>query len=317
MSELSVNLKSQKITRKKAKNIRGFKMFLMISPFLVLVFLFSYFPLHGWIYSLYDYRAPLKLSQCSFVGLKWFKMLFANKMQLSELGKVMKNTLVMSSIGIATSFLPVLFAILLNEIKCSWFKKLVQTLTTIPHFISWVLVYAIAFNLLSSTGLVNSVLQELHLTNDIIKFLDTDKHVYLAMWLWGIWKGLGWGAIIYLAAIAGIDQELYEAARVDGANRFKLMRHITLPELMPTFFVLLMLSVANFINNGMDQYYVFQNAFNKSHIQVLDLYVYNIGMTGNSLSLATAISMMKSVVSVTLLMFVNLVSKKVRGQSII
>ena len=122
---------------------------------------------------------------------------------------------------------------------------------------------------------------------------------------------------MYLAAIAGVDQELYEAARVDGAGRFKLMRHITLPSLMPTFFVLLMLSVANFLNNGMDQYFVFQNAFNKTHIQVLELYVYNLGISGSSISLATAISMMKSVVSVTLLVFVNFVSKRVRGESII
>ena len=122
---------------------------------------------------------------------------------------------------------------------------------------------------------------------------------------------------MYLAAIAGVDQELYEAARVDGAGRFKLMRHITLPSLMPTFFVLLMLSVANFLNNVMDQYFVFRNAFNKTHIQVLDLYVYNLGISGSSISLATAISMMKSVVSVTLLVFVNFVSKRVRGESII
>ena len=137
------------------------------------------------------------------------------------------------------------------------------------------------------------------------------------MTLWNLWKGLGWGAIMYLSAIAGIDEELYEAAKVDGANRFQLMKNITLPALMPTFFVLLMMSVANFLNNGMDQYYVFQNAFNKAHIQVLDLYVYNIGMTGNSLSLATAISMLKSVISVSLLAIVNFVSKKTRGASII
>jgi putative aldouronate transport system permease protein len=137
------------------------------------------------------------------------------------------------------------------------------------------------------------------------------------MTLWNLWKDLGWGAIMYLSAIAGIDKELYEAAKVDGANRFQLMKNITLPALMPTFFVLLMMSVANFLNNGMDQYYVFQNAFNKAHIQVLDLYVYNIGMTGNSLSLATAISMLKSVISVSLLAIVNFVSKKTRGASII
>ena len=137
------------------------------------------------------------------------------------------------------------------------------------------------------------------------------------MTLWSIWKGLGWGAIIYLAAIAGIDQSLYESARIDGAGRFQLMRYITLPQLMPTYLVLLLLSIANILNNGMEQYYVFQNAFNKEWIQVLDLYVYNIGMTGNSLSLATAIGMLKSLISVALLLTVNAVSKRVRGESIV
>ena len=194
---------------------------------------------------------------------------------------------------------------------------MVQTLTTLPNFISWVLVYSVAFCLFSNTGMVNTVLQNLGAITEPIKFLDSDSHTWLAMLLWNTWKGLGWGAIMYLASITGIDPELYEAARVDGANRFQLMRHITFPELLPTYFVLLMMSVANFLNNGMDQYYVFQNSFNKEHIQVLDLYVYNIGMTGSSLSLATAISMLKSLISVTLLIIVNVVSKKTRGESII
>ena len=141
--------------------------------------------------------------------------------------------------------------------------------------------------------------------------------VWLQMILWSTWKGLGWGAIMYLAAIAGIDQEMYDAAKVDGAGRFQIIKNITIPSIMPTYFVMLMLSVANFLNNGMDQYFVFQNAFNKSTIQVLDLYVYNIGMTGRSLSLATAIGILKSIVSVTLLAIVNFVSKKTRGESMI
>ena len=213
--------------------------------------------------------------------------------------------------------LPLFFAILLNEIKCKWFKTMVQTLTTLPNFISWVMVYSVAFCLFSNTGMVNTLLQNLGWISEPIKFLDSDSHTWLTMLLWNTWKGLGWGAIMYLASITGIDQEQYEAARVDGANRFQLMRHITFPALLPTYFVMLMLSVANFLNNGMDQYFVFQNSFNKAHIQVLDLYVYNISMTGSSLSLATAISMLKSVVSVVLLFVVNFVSKKTRGESII
>lgn len=290
---------------------------LLILPFILLCFAFSYFPLHGWIYAFFDYKAPLPLSKCEFVGLQWFKMLFQNKTQVTQMVQVMKNTFAMSLLGIATSILPMLFAIFLNEIKCKCFKNLVQTLTTLPNFISWVLVYSVAFCLFSNTGMVNTFLQEVGLITEPLKFLDSDSHTWLAMLLWNTWKGLGWGAIMYLASIAGIDQSLYEAAKVDGAGRFKLMRHITFPALLPTYFVLLMLSIANFLNNGMDQYFVFQNAFNKEHIQVLDLYVYNIGITGGSLSLATAISMLKSLVSVTLLFIVNFVSKKTRGESMI
>lgn len=301
-------------TRRKKE---GIKLFLMILPFLIMTFMFSYFPLHGWVYALYDYRAPLKLSQCEFVGMKWFKALFSNPTQVKQLIVVMENTFAMSLLGIATSFLPVLFAVFLNEMKCKPFRNLVQTLTTLPNFISWTLVYSIAFCLFSSTGMFNTVMQNLGIISEPLKILDSGKHVWLAMLLWSTWKGLGWGSIMYLASIAGIDQELYDAAKVDGANRFHIIKDVTIPLLMPTYFVMLMLSVANFLNNGMDQYYVFQNSFNKEHIQVLDLYVYNIGMTGRSLSLATAIGILKSLVSVTLLMIVNFTSKKTRGESII
>jgi multiple sugar transport system permease protein/putative aldouronate transport system permease protein len=244
-------------------------------------------------------------------------MLFANSMQLKLLVKVMVNTFSISGLTIITSFLPLIFAMFLSEVKNKRFKNFVQTFTTVPNFISWVMVFSVAFSLFSSTGMVNTLLLKLGLTDTAVKFLDGDSHTWLAMLLWSTWKGLGWGAIMYLAAIAGVDQELYEAARVDGANRFKLMRHITLPALLPTYFVILMLSIANFLNNGIDQYYVFQNAFNREHIQVLDLYVYNVGMTGGSPSLATAIGMLKSLVSVTLLCMVNFVSKKTRGETII
>ena len=296
---------------------QGKIMFLMILPFLVLNFLFAYFPLHGWVYAFYDYRAPLRLDQCEFVGFKWFTMLFSNPTQMAQLGQVMINTFAMSLLGIATSILPLIFAIFLSEIQTKWFRKTVQTMTTLPNFISWVLVYSVAFSLFSNSGMVNNLLTNLGLISEPIKFLDSDSHTWLSMILWNTWKSLGWNAIMYLAAITSIDPGLYEAAKIDGAGRFRLMYHITLPELLPTFFVLLMLSIANFLNNGMDQYFVFQNAFNRTHIQVLDLYVYNIGLTGGSFSLATAIGMMKSIVSVVLLTIVNLASKKIRGASII
>lgn len=299
------------------RKVAGFKYFLWILPFMVLVFLFSYFPLHGWIYSFYDYRPPRSLSQCEFVGLHWFKMLFSNETQVSQLIQVMKNTFAMSLLGIVTSILPLFFAVFLNEIKNKKFKTFVQTFTTLPNFISWVLVFSVAFAMFSSNGMVNHLLMDKGILAEPIKFLDSDSHTYLKMLLWGMWKGLGWGSIIYLSSIAGIDQELYEAAGIDGAGRFQKMRYITIPALLPTFFVMLMMSVSNFLNNGMDQYYVFQNSFNKAHIQVLDLYVYNIGMTGSSYSLATAISMLKSLISIALLTVCNLVSKAIRGETIV
>jgi multiple sugar transport system permease protein/putative aldouronate transport system permease protein len=292
-------------------------MFLVVLPFLVLAFVFSYLPLLGWVTAFYDYKPALGLGGSEFVGLQWFEVLVSSETQLKQLGQVMANTLAMSFLGIATSLLPVFFAILLNEIRASWFRNAVQTLTTLPNFISWVLVYMIAFSLFSSSGLVNTTLHDWGLITVPMKFLDTDQHVWLTMLAWSLWKGLGWGAIMYLAAIAGIDQSLYESARIDGASRFQLMRYITFPMLMPTYVVLLVLSIANILNNGMEQFFVFQNAFNREHIQVLDLYVYNVGMTGNSLSLATVLSMFKSVISLALLLAANAIAKRARGSSII
>lgn len=303
--------------RRASSRRTSVRMFLWIAPFLVLVFLFSYFPLYGWVYSLYDYKPALGLEGSEFVGLQWFELLVSSPTQLQQIGQVLLNTLAISFLGIATSVLPLAFAILLNEVRAPWFRNAVQTLTTLPNFISWVLVYMIAFSLFSSSGLVNGILTDAGLITVPVKFLDTDQNVWLTMTLWSVWKGLGWGAIIYLAAIAGIDQSLYESAELDGAGRGQKMWYITVPQLMPTYLVLLLLSIANLLNNGMEQYYVFQNAFNKETIQVLDLYVYNIGMTGNNLSMATAIGMLKSIISVVLLFTVNGIAKRVRGESLV
>lgn len=289
----------------------------MALPFLILVFIFSYLPLTGWIYAFYDYRPPYKLTDTPFVGLKWFQYLFLNNVQRSNLLRVLANTFAISGLNIITSILPLFFAVFLVEIKTGWYKKLVQTLTTIPNFISWVLVYSCAYSMFSSDGLVNSVLKSAHLIGGAMNFLGSTDFLWIKMTLWYLWKNLGWSAIIYLAAITGIDQELYEAARVDGAGRFRMMWSITIPSLLPTFFVLLMLAVANFLNNGIDQYYVFQNSLNQSKIEVLDLYTYNIGVTNASYSIATAIGMLKSIVSVALLFVVNGASKAVRGETIV
>jgi len=295
----------------------GYMMFLIVSPFILLVFLFHYLPLYGWLYALFDYRPPFQLLDTPFVGLKWFRTLLETDVKRKLLLQVMTNTFAMSGLGIATSWLPMAFAILLNEIRGKTYKKLVQTLTTIPHFISWVLVYSLAFALFSNSGMVNTLLLKLGLIERPIMYLQMGNSTWLTMWLWNTWKGLGWSAIMYIASIAAIDQELYEAAYVDGAGRFRVIWHITIPGLIPTFTVLLLINVANFLNNGMEQYYIFQNAFNMDRIQVLDLFVYNLGFSGGSYSLATAISILKSVVSVALLFTVNQISKSLRGEAII
>jgi len=298
-----------------------YKLFLLVLPFLILTAVFAYLPLIGWRFAFFNYRPGIPLKWDDFVGFAWFQSIISSPARRMEVIRVMKNTLAMSGLGILTSWIPMLFAIMLNEIKHLRYKQVVQTLTTVPNFISWVMVYSFAFMLFSvDAGLVNRLLMDLGLIDSGINFLLFGDHIWLKMTAWGLWKGLGWGAIIYLAAISGIDQELYEAARIDGAGRWRQIWHITVPSLLPTYFVLLMLSIANLINNGMDQYFVFRNAFNNDTIEVLDLYVYNIGFragTTTGIPFATVISMLKSIISVTLLFSVNGLSKLLRKESIV
>lgn len=309
--------REMKAIQKNKKKWDSFKLFLYILPFLILVLIFSYYPLYGWIYAFFDYKPPKPFSWDDFVGLKWFYSLVETDVKINQLLQVLKNTFAMSAITLGTSWLPMIFAVFLNELKCVRFRKFVQTVTTLPNFISWVLVYSVAFSLFNSTGMMNTLLANLGIISpdEPILFLQSSDHVWLTQWLWLTWKNLGWSSIMYIAAISGIDNEMYEAARVDGATRMKMIWYITLPSLLPTFFVLLMINIANFLNNGMEQYYVFQNAFNKEYIQVLDLYVYNTAMGAGSYSVSVAISMLKSIVSLVLLFFANGASKLIRGES--
>lgn len=230
---------------------------------------------------------------------------------------MLKNTLGMSALNMLASIMPMIFAIQLSQVRSKRYYKVIQVCATLPNFISWVLVFSVAFALFSvDTGFVNRALISLNVIDKGVNFLADGHHMWQKMTMWQLWKSMGWNSILYLAAIAGIDQELYEAAQVDGASRIQQIMHITVPGLMPTFFVLLMLSIGNFINTGMESYFVFQNPMNKDTIEVLDLYVYNIGMVNRNFSLATAIGMLKSLVSVVLLMSANFASKLVRGESL-
>ena len=299
------------------KKMRGYREFLYILPFIILVAIFAYYPLYGWAYAFFDYKPPKALSMDDFVGLKWFRYLVDNPVRIKQTLMVLRNTFAMSGLTILFSWLPMIFAVFLNEIKCMPFRKFVQTVTTLPNFISWVLVYSIATCIFSTDGFLSSILVNLGIWSEGHNLLMNGSHTWLKMWLWGTWKGIGWSAIIYIAGISGIDQQLYEAATVDGAGRFQRMWHITVPGLIPTFCVLLLMSIANVLSNGMDQYLVFKNATNATSIRVLDLYVYELGIGQGSIPLTTVVSMLKSVISVTLLFLANNASKLIRGESIV
>lgn len=294
-----------------------YKLFLMFLPFAFLAFLFCYLPLFGWRYAFFDYKSGGTLSKDNFVGFKWFTYLFENAATRNDLVTVIRNTLGISALNIVTQWLPMFFAVFLCEVRNMGFRRFVQAFTTIPNFISWVLVYAVALSIFSTDGFINTFAKEMGWIDQGKNYLMGDNHTWLKMWAWGTWKGVGWSAIIYIAGIAGIDQSLYEAATVDGAGRFQKMWHITLPGLLPTFFVLLLMAISGMLNNGLDQYLVFSNADNREHIRVLDLYVYQIGIGNGSLPLATVVGMFKSIISVILLFSANALSKALRGESIV
>lgn len=302
-------VKTANTVRKKRKR-QNWELFFIALPFMIMVILFSYVPLAGWIISLFEYKPGRPLFDCTYVGFKYFRMFLKDR----DVYRVLLNTVIFSGIGYLLSPLPMLFALGLNEITNFRFKKVAQTTTTMPYFISIIIVYSLAFAMFSTDGVVNSVLADLG-TGKSINWLINKKIVYVFQTLITQWKNLGWSAIIYIAAIAGIDQEQYEAAQIDGAGRLRCAMHITIPGIMPTFLVLFLLSIANFVNTGFQQYYVFQNSMVISKIEVLDLYIYKMGLKLFDYSYATAVGIVKSIISVLLLFTANYLAKRVRGTS--
>ena len=297
-----------------SKEWEGYKLFLYVLPCLIFIFIFKYLPLWGWSYAFFQYKPGRDLFKCAFVGLQNFTALFGKAVMRNNLLRVLRNTFGIQILNYLLMPVPMLFAIFLSEIKSTKFQKAVQTLTTLPHFISWVIMFSLATSLFGNSGVVNAVLKNFGAEG--INILTTDQHVWLIQSLLALWKSLGWSAIIYFAAITGLDQEVYEAAMVDGASRWQKIRYITIPLLIPTFFVLLIMGIGNFLNSGIDQFLAFGNAMNKEYIEVLDLYVYNLGIGNGQISFSVAVGMMKSVVAVVLFALANFASKKVRGTSV-
>lgn len=299
----------------QSKQWESKKLFFFVLPCLIFIFIFHYMPLWGWSYAFFQYKPGLPLSECKFVGLDNFTALFGNAVMRDNLFRVLRNTFGIQLLNYLLMPVPMLFAIFLSEIKSTRFQKVVQTLTTLPYFISWVIMFSLATSLFGNSGVINAVLREFGVENGI-NILTTDQHVWIIQSLLALWKTLGWNAIIYFAAITGLDQEVYEAAMVDGASRWQKIRYITIPLLIPTFFVLLIMGIGNFLNSGIDQFLAFGNAMNKDTIEVLDLYVYNLGIGNGQISFSVAVGMMKSLVALVLFATANFASKKIRGTSV-
>ena len=302
---------AERIGRKK---LRGIKYLLLAVPFLIYVFAFSYVPLVGWIYSVFDYKIGQKFldfGSMVFVGLGNFQKLFTER---SEVLRVLRNTLALSALGLLATPVPVVFAIMFNEIKNS---KIVQTATTLPNFISWIIVYGVAFAFFSVNGFVSVLMQKIGIQPPVMGILGDVDHTWVLQWILGIWKSFGWSAIIYIAAITGIDSELYDAAKVDGANKIQSILHITIPGIMPTYVVMFLLAVSNILSNGFDQYFMFYNPMVADKIEVLDYYVYKVGFYINDYSYSITLGMLKSILGIVLLFTANALSKKIRGESIV
>nr|WP_246320556.1 ABC transporter permease subunit [Paenibacillus qinlingensis] len=212
---------------------------------------------------------------------------------------------------------PIVFALFLNELTTSKFKRFVQTVSYLPHFVSWVIFGGLIMTVLSpSNGILNLLLQKLHIINEPLNFMGKPDLFWFIMVGAEMLKGIGWGAIIYIAAIAGVDPELYEAAKIDGAGRFQRMWYITVPSIMGTIVIMLIFAVSSILNTGIEQMLVMQNPLNLNVSETIDTYVYKVGLQQMRYSYSTAVGLAKSLVALILLIGANQVTRKISGNSL-
>lgn len=314
---MNVDLSHNRMIKRKRLHWWSPRMKLLYTtfPFIIFIFIFSYYPLFGWLYAFFDYIPGVPFIKQEFVGLYYFKVILTDP--YSGFYNSLRNTLALNMLSILFSPLPIVFAVLLNELRIKRMSKFIQIVTSVPNFISWILVYAVCFSMFGNEGFINTLLINLRLIQSPIDVLGNANAAWFIQTGISIWKGLGWGAIIYIASMAGIDRELYDAADVDGAGRFQKIWHITVPGLMPTYLVLLLLGVSNMLNSGFEQYYVFRNPLVSSKLDVLDVFIYMKGIANSQFAFATAVGIMRSIVSVSLLMLVNALARRIRGSSIV
>lgn len=322
MQEIQTNTTSTKqntelldrLRRIRKRLYRERELWFINSFALAWVIIFAYVPMYGIIYSFFDYFPGKKLSESEFVGLKYYIEFFT----LPDAWIIIRNTLVISGLGLTIGFVaPILLALLINEIKSFKFKKFIQTISYLPHFVSWIVVASIIFTMLGSEGIVNDVLMKAGLINQPLSILGEGKYFWGLLTASNIWKGIGWASIIYIAAIAGIDQELYQAGAVDGLGRFGMAWHITLPGIRPTIILLFILGIGSLLNAGFEQQLLLGTPMTREYHEVIDTYVYRYGIQLGRYSFATAVGFMSAIIGLALVLITNKLSKKLTDYSII
>jgi putative aldouronate transport system permease protein len=287
-------------------------LYLISLPGIVYFFIFKYVPLFGSVIAFQDYNIFQGMLGSKWVGLEHFARMFAHY----DFLKILNNTLLIGLYDLVLGFpAPIILALLLNELRLVIYKRVLQTVVYMPHFLSWVIVSGIAIGILSpSTGIVNHFLA--WLGYEPIYFLGEESYIRSVLIGSGIWRDSGYGTIIYLAALAGINPDLYEAAEVDGASRWRQTISITLPSLLPTIMILFLLHIGKFLDFGFERVFVFLNPLNVNNGEILDTYIYRVGLQGQQYSYTTAVGLFKSVVGLLLIVIGNVLSKKTTGESL-
>jgi len=289
----------------------------MVIPGIILVIVFSYLPLYGLVMAFQDFRLGDAIGGSSWVGFEHFRLFFNSP----NFWVILRNTFAISILKLIFVFpMPILLALMLNEVRNIAFKRVVQTISYLPHFISWVVVAGIALDLMSPHGSVNSILLTLNIIDSPVTFMGEADYFWSILVLSDIWKGIGWGAIIYIAAISAINPELYQAAGIDGAGRFRMLWHITLAGIKPTIIIMLILTVGSMLQSSFEQILLLTNNLGNAMVferaEIIDTHIFRVGLMQMRYSYATAIGLFRSVVSVSLLLAVNFFTKKLFDESL-
>lgn len=281
-------------------------LYLMLLPGLLYFIVFKYVPMYGVLIAFQNYQPFLGFFGSEWVGTKHFERFFGDPL----FWILLRNTFVIAMYNIVFFFpLPIIVALLLNELRLEWYKRTIQTLIYIPHFMSWVVVVSIAYIFLTTEGgLVNEAIAALG--GEKINFLISKEWFVPLITSEVIWKETGWGTIIFLAALAGVDPQQYEAARIDGASRFQQLIHVTLPAISSTIVILLILRLGHFLDTGFEQIWLMLNAMNRGVGEVFDTYVYTIGISEGQYSYSTAVGLFKSIVGLALVWASNSLAKR-------